>query len=36
MTPRDVDQLTHTEYRAFVDYQNQQIRAEQRAARKRG
>lgn len=35
MTPRDVEQLTHPEYRAFVAYQNHQIQAENRAIRKR-
>jgi hypothetical protein len=35
MTPRDVDQLTPEEYRAMVDYANREIRAANRAARKR-
>jgi hypothetical protein len=35
MTPRDVDQLTGDEYRAMVAYADQQIRAQNRAARKR-
>jgi hypothetical protein len=35
MTPRDVDQLHPEEYRAMVDYANREIRAANRAARKR-
>ena len=36
MSPRDVDELDPAEYRAMVDYANQEIRATNRAARKRG
>jgi len=36
MTPRDVDALTHDEYAALVRYLNNDVRAQQRAARKRG
>jgi hypothetical protein len=35
MTPRDVDELTPAEYRAFYRYAEQDIRAQNRAARKR-
>lgn len=35
MTPRDVDQLTPAEYRAFWRHAEQDIRAQNRAARKR-
>jgi hypothetical protein len=35
MTPRDVDDLSDSEYRAFVRYANKQIRAANRAARSR-
>jgi len=35
MTPRDVDQLTHDEYRAMWRYRENRIRAENRAARRR-
>ena len=35
MTPRDVDQLTDQEYEAMVRYANRELKAQQRAARKR-
>jgi hypothetical protein len=35
MSPRQVDELTLVEYRAFVAYQNREIRAQNRAARRR-
>lgn len=35
MTPREVDELSPEEYRAFVAYANREIRASNRAARKR-
>ena len=35
MTPRDVDQLTDQEYAAMVRYANRELKAQQRAAKKR-
>jgi hypothetical protein len=35
MTPRDVDQLTPEEYRAFMAYADRDLRAQARAARRR-
>jgi hypothetical protein len=35
MTPRQVEQLTGAEYQAFVAYANRDIRARNRAARKK-
>ena len=35
MTPRDVEQLTNDEYRAFWRYAEQDVRAQNRAARRR-
>jgi hypothetical protein len=35
MTPRDVDALSDAEYRALVSFANREIRAANRAARKR-
>ena len=35
MTPRDVDRLTDEEYAGFVAYANSDIRARNRAARKK-
>jgi hypothetical protein len=35
MTPRDVDALSDAEYLAFVTFANKEIRAQNRAARKR-
>ena len=35
MTPRDVDLLTDEEYVAMVNFANRDIRARERAARKR-
>jgi hypothetical protein len=35
MTPRDVDRLTDEEYAGFVAYANADIRARNRAARKK-
>ena len=35
MTPRQVDELTDAEYRAFVRFANKEIRAANRAARQR-
>lgn len=35
MTPRDVEQLTNEEFRAFMRYAEQDVRAQNRAARKR-
>jgi hypothetical protein len=35
MTPREAEELTAAEYRAFVAYANNEIRAANRAARKR-
>jgi hypothetical protein len=35
MTPREVDEMTPSEYRAFVDYANRELRAAARAAKKR-
>ena len=35
MTPRDVEQLTNAEYRAFFHYREQDIRAHNRANRRR-
>jgi len=35
MTPRDVDLLTPGEYQAMVEFANREIRAANRAARKR-
>jgi hypothetical protein len=35
MTPRDVDQLSEDEYRAFVRYMNKEARELERANRKR-
>jgi hypothetical protein len=35
MTPREVAELTPLEYRVFVDIANREIRAANRAARKR-
>ena len=35
MSPRDVDLLSDAEYDAFVRYANREIRAQNRAARKR-
>jgi hypothetical protein len=34
MTPREVDELSPAEYRAFVSFANREIRAANRAARK--
>jgi hypothetical protein len=34
MTPRDVDQLTAEEYRAFWDYVEQEVREQERQARR--
>jgi len=34
MTPREVDQLTAAEYRSLLAYANNDIRAQNRAARK--
>jgi hypothetical protein len=35
MTPREVDELSDVEYAALVKYQNREIRAANRAARRR-
>jgi len=35
MTPRDVDALSPQEYRALVAYANREIKARDRASRKR-
>jgi hypothetical protein len=35
MSPREVDELTPAEYRAFVAYANREIRAQNRAAKRR-
>jgi hypothetical protein len=35
MTPRDVDELSDGEYRAFVRFANREIRAANRATRRR-
>jgi len=35
MTPRDVEQMSSLEFQAFVRYQNREIRAANRAARRR-
>ena len=35
MTPREVEQMTALEFEAFARYANKEIRATQRAARKR-
>jgi len=35
MTPREGEQMTPAEYRAFVRYANQEIKTTERAARRR-